>query len=81
VVGLRLGCLNHALLTAQAIAGRGLKLAGWIANCLDPHMLAREQNLTALQERLQLPPLGVIAFEPNPLPRSVASRLAVSSLI
>jgi dethiobiotin synthetase len=52
VVGLRLGCINHALLTAEAIARRGLPLAGWVANRIDPAMRFAEQNISALRERL-----------------------------
>ena len=55
VVGMRLGCLNHALLTAEAIASRGLTLAGWIANHVDPAMEAADENVDALEERLSAP--------------------------
>ncbi len=58
VVGMRLGCINHALLTAEAIATRGLKLAGWVANRLDPEMAAYAENLTALRMRLKCPLLA-----------------------
>jgi dethiobiotin synthetase len=58
VVGMRLGCINHALLTAEAIAARGLKLAGWVANRLDPAMAAYGENLSALSKRLPAPLLG-----------------------
>lgn len=60
VVGLRLGCINHALLTAQAIEARGLCLAGWIANTVDPAMSRREENIEALSQRLPAPLLGII---------------------
>ena len=63
VVGLRLGCLNHALLTAEAIRKRGLLLAGWIANCIDPDMAWPEENITALKERLPAPLLGVLPWQ------------------
>ena len=62
VVGLRLGCLNHALLTAEAIAARGLTLAGWVANRVDPDMLAPEENIARLQQRLGAPPLADIPW-------------------
>lgn len=62
VVGLRLGCLNHALLTAEAIAARGLTLAGWVANRVDPDMLAPEENIAWLQQRLGAPPLADIPW-------------------
>ena len=60
VVGMRLGCINHALLTSQAIAARGLKLAGWIANRIDPAMSRFEENLAALRARIDAPLLGII---------------------
>jgi len=55
VVGLRLGCLNHALLTQEAILARGLALAGWVANRIDPQMSAQEDNIDTLRDRLQAP--------------------------
>lgn len=60
VVGMRLGCINHALLTAEAIAARGLVLAGWVANTIDADMLYLEENIAALQTRLDSPLLGKI---------------------
>jgi dethiobiotin synthetase len=69
VVGLRLGCLNHALLTAEAIRARGLTLAGWVANQVDPAMLAQDDNIAFLQQRLQAPLLARIPhlLVPDPL--------------
>jgi dethiobiotin synthetase len=66
VVGMRLGCLNHALLSAQAIEASGLELAGWVANRIDPLMLAFEDNLCALQARLAAPLLGVVPYAAQP---------------
>jgi dethiobiotin synthetase len=60
VVGMRLGCLNHALLTVDAIATRGLALAGWVANRIDPDMAAYDENLAALSQRLGGTPLAEI---------------------
>lgn len=60
VVGMRLGCINHALLTAQAIAASGLHLAGWVANTVDAEMKFFEDNVQALKQRLPAPCLGVI---------------------
>ena len=80
VVGLRLGCLNHALLTAQAIAASGLTLAGWIANAIDPAMLVPEENVAALRTRLPAPLLGELPFMPRPDARALAARLDVASL-
>lgn len=64
VVGMRLGCLNHALLTARAIQADGLQLAGWIANRIEPEFPRAEQNLTSLQDRLPAPLLGEVPYLP-----------------
>jgi dethiobiotin synthetase len=80
VVGLRLGCLNHALLTADAIAARGLTLAGWIANGVDPAMPHTEANVDALAERLKAPPLGVVPWLPVPLAAAAAACLDLARL-
>jgi len=66
VVGMRLGCINHALLTCQAIAAHGLKLAGWIANRIDPAMSRFEENLAALRSRIDAPLLGIIPAASTP---------------
>ena len=68
VVGMRLGCLNHALLTQQAILARSLRLAGWIANSIDPHMQRFDENLQALRERIAAPLLGVLPHRAAPDP-------------
>ena len=60
VVGLRLGCINHALLTVAAIAQRGLTLAGWVANTLDPNMPYLHENIDTLRARIQAPLLGIV---------------------
>lgn len=66
VVGLRLGCLNHALLTARAIRADGFEPVGWIANHVDPDMDAQQANLDALVRRLGCPLLGRIAHGAAP---------------
>jgi len=58
VVGVRLGCINHALLSAEAIARDGLQLAGWVANVIEPRTSRLEENLASLAERLPAPCLG-----------------------
>ena len=58
VVGVRLGCINHALLSAEAIARDGLQLAGWVANVIEPKTARLEENLASLAERLPAPCLG-----------------------
>ncbi|MDP2017194.1 dethiobiotin synthase [Hydrogenophaga sp.] len=65
VVGLRLGCLNHALLTAEAIRADGLHLAGWVANTLDPTMACRDENIETLRQRLAAPLLGTVPWQPQ----------------
>ncbi len=60
VVGMRLGCLNHALLTARAIVQSGLPLAGWVANSLSDDFEQQEQNITTLSHHIKAPLLGVI---------------------
>jgi len=60
VVGMRLGCINHALLTAEAVRARGLTLCGWVANTVDPAMLYLDENISALRKRIAAPLLGQI---------------------
>ncbi len=62
VVAMKLGCLNHALLTSRAIQSAGLPIAGWVANCAEPAMAAFEDNLQSLRELLPAPLLGVIPY-------------------
>jgi dethiobiotin synthetase len=76
VVGLRLGCLNHALLTAEAIAARGLALAGWIGNALDPGFSRRDENVATLAARLPAPCLGIVPWMPVPDVGTAAAALA-----
>ncbi len=79
VVGMRLGCINHALLSAEAITARGLKLAGWIANCIDPAMLRLQDNLDSLRGRLPAPLLGVLPHRGDGDPMAVAGALELPS--
>ena len=65
VVGLRLGCINHALLTAEAIRSRGLRLVAWVGNRIDPQMPHVEDNLKALQEGWNAPCWGVVPHPPR----------------
>lgn len=84
VVGLRLGCLNHALLTAEAVRARGLRLAGWVGNAVDPRMPWREANVETLRERLarhfEAPCLGVVPPLHEPDAAAVAPHLDLSVL-
>ncbi|GGC86326.1 dethiobiotin synthase [Undibacterium terreum] len=81
VVGMRLGCLSHALLTVEAIAARGLKLAGWVANTVDADMKYVEENLQALSRRIAAPLLGHIPRLPNPGYEAAASYLNLNLLM
>ncbi|MCL5272021.1 MAG: dethiobiotin synthase [Gammaproteobacteria bacterium] len=62
VVGMKLGCINHALLTATVLKSNNINCAGWIANCLDVGMLALEENIQTLKSRLEIPLLTIIPF-------------------
>ncbi len=63
VVGMRLGCINHALLTVEAIKACGLKLAGWVANQIEPDMSMFAENLASLRERIDAPCLSVVGWQ------------------
>ena len=75
VVGLRLGCLNHALLSAEAIQADGLRLAGWVANSIDPAMQCRDGNVATLRRRPAAPLLGVLQWLDAPDPRALRLQL------
>lgn len=62
VVGMRLGCLNHALLTDLALKTHQITCVGWIANCLDPEMLALSENIATLSEKMNAPLLATIPY-------------------
>lgn len=74
VVGMRLGCLNHALLTAEVLRWRGLRFAGWVANRVERRMARFERNLDELRRRLPAPLLGVVQYG-NTAPAAVARAL------
>jgi len=84
VVGLRLGCLNHALLTAEAIKARHLPLAGWIANTVDPAMAYLDHSVSTLRheldERQHVPCLGVVPWLDDPRPDAVVAHLDDAAL-
>jgi len=73
VVGLRLGCLNHALLTAEAIETRGLRLAGWVGNSVDPDFARREANIATLRSRLAADCLGLFPYSPESNARGLSN--------
>ena len=65
VVGMRLGCLNHALLTAEALRSRKLEFSGWVANRIDPAMEKFEENVDTLRSMLPAPLLGTVPHDPG----------------
>lgn len=75
VVGLRLGCINHALLTEAAIKQAGLPLIGWVANCIDPNMGSVAENISTLKNTIDAPCLGVVPYLPSALPQDAAGCL------
>ena len=80
VVGMRLGCLNHALFTAEAVEARGLKLAGWVANVVDADMAMLNENIDALRQRIAAPLLGIVPYMPQPDARAAAGHLDIELL-
>jgi dethiobiotin synthetase len=77
VVGLRLGCLNHALLTEEAIRARGLRLAGWVANQVDARMACVDENVDTLRARIDAPLLGFVPHQAAPDAARIAALLAL----
>jgi len=80
VVGMKLGCINHALLTQEAIKVRGLKIAGWIANSLVNEMSLLQENVATLQAKINAPFLGLIPSLPNALQKSPNSPYSIEAL-
>ncbi|NRQ42549.1 dethiobiotin synthase [Rheinheimera sp. YQF-2] len=81
IVGMKLGCLNHAMLTVREIERSGCKLLGWVANCIDPDMALPEQNIADLRQRINAPCLGVVPFAPKPAQyQQLATELATRLL-
>ena len=80
VVGMKLGCINHALLTQEAIKARGLKIAGWVANSLVNEMSLLQENVATLQAKINAPFLGLIPSLPNALQKSPNSPYSIEAL-
>jgi len=80
VVGMKLGCINHALLTYEAIKARHLNLAGWVANTLNSEMLLLQENLQTLKEKITTPFLGLIPALPKELQKSDNSPYSMEAL-
>ncbi|MAA58931.1 MAG: dethiobiotin synthase [Pseudomonadales bacterium] len=81
VVGVRLGCLNHALLTARAVAAAGLPLAGWVANGIDPEAAKVQENINTLKSMLPAPCLGVIPHGPQADKEALAQLIDIDLLL
>ncbi|MBD1389689.1 dethiobiotin synthase [Neiella sp. HB171785] len=77
VVGLKLGCLNHALLTVEAISQDDCHIVGWIGNTVDPNMSVKEQNIASLHALLPAPCLGIVPHLDNPSPVHIWPHLEV----
>ena len=77
VVGMKLGCMNHALLTCEAIVRDGLKVAGWIANGIDPNMEAYEENIDSLKALIRAPCLGEVPYMEELTVEAVAEHLSL----
>lgn len=80
VVGLKLGCLNHAILTVESIQHAGVELAGWIANQVEPDMLERDANLATLAALIEAPCIGTIPWLAEPAPEEIAAHLQLGQL-
>jgi dethiobiotin synthetase len=80
VVGMRLGCLNHALLTMRAITDCGLSCAAWVANVVDADMAELEENIQALQQRIKAPLLTVVKYQTTPDAETIATQLDLNVL-
>jgi dethiobiotin synthetase len=80
VVGMRLGCINHALLTAEAIVARGLVLAGWVANQVDPDMRFADENIAALVQRMPAALLGRVPRLQEPTAAAAAAYIELAGL-
>lgn len=81
VVGVRLGCLNHALLTAEAISRDGLRISGWVANCVDPEVTELEGNISTLLNSLPFPCLGLVPYLHSATPAAAAEHLDLTHLL
>ena len=81
VVGMKLGCINHALLTAESIARDGLKVAGWVANRVDPDMACYAENVATLKTMLRAPLLGEVHFLDDPCANNVAEFIDLGALL
>jgi dethiobiotin synthetase len=80
VVGMKLGCLNHALLTVREIEKSGARLLGWVANCLDPDMAYQDENISYLQQAISAPCLGVLPYQSEASAKPELARALLATL-
>ncbi|WP_016597104.1 dethiobiotin synthase, partial [Yersinia pestis] len=80
VVGIKLGCINHALLTAQAIINDGLPLLGWVANRINPGLAHYAETIAMLRDRLAAPQLGQLPYLPRPEEKPLAKYLDLTAI-
>lgn len=80
VVGMKLGCINHALLTVESILATGCELAGWVANSVDPGMLEQARNIESLRSLIQAPMIGQVPHLPLPSAPGISEYLDLSPL-
>jgi dethiobiotin synthetase len=81
VVGMKLGCINHAILTIEAIRNDGCELAGWVANVVDKDMAELAANFASLQSYIPAPCLGLVPFIADITPADVAAHLEQNKLL
>ncbi|WP_192456949.1 dethiobiotin synthase [Musicola keenii] len=81
VVGIKLGCINHALLTAQAVINDGLPLAGWVANRINPGLANYAEIIHALRKKIPAPQLGELPYLPRASQRDLSSYIDLSALM
>ncbi|MCP4598085.1 dethiobiotin synthase [Neptuniibacter sp.] len=81
VVGMKLGCINHALLTAESIARDGLRVAGWVANRIDPDMERYDENAATIETMLRAPLIAEVPFLEEPSAKNVAQYIDLDRLL
>ncbi len=81
VVGMKLGCINHALLTAESIARDGLRVAGWVANRIDPDMERYDENAATIEMMLRAPLIAEVPFLEEPSAKNVAKYIDLDRLL
>lgn len=80
VVEIKLGCINHALLTVEAIESAGIRIAGWVANHATPHSEAAQENIDYLMQNLSVPCLGVVPYLPHASASAISTYLHLPHL-